>query len=60
MKFQIINRWTNKVIIEAEAETLKEVVVSNKSALQGADLRASSTDASWKRHYDTFNVSFYS
>ena len=39
MKFQIINRWSGKVIVEAEAETLSEVVVSNKSDLQGADLQ---------------------
>ena len=38
-KFHIKNRFTNKVIVELEAETLKEVVEKNRADLWGADLR---------------------
>ena len=39
MKYQIKNRYIDKIIVEMEAETLKEVVVKNKADLQGADLQ---------------------
>ena len=32
-KFQIKNRYTNEIIVEMEAETLKEVVEKNKADL---------------------------
>ena len=38
-KFTIKNRFTGKVIVETEAETIKEVVKKNKADLRGADLR---------------------
>ena len=38
-KFTIKNRFTGKVIVETEAETIKEVVKKNKADLWGADLR---------------------
>ena len=38
-KFQIKNRYTGEIIVEMEAETLKEVVEKNKANLQGADLQ---------------------
>ena len=38
-KFQIKNRYTNEIIVEMEAETLKEVVEKNKADLRGADLQ---------------------
>ena len=38
-KFQIKNRYTGEIIVEMEAETLKEVVEKNKVILRGADLR---------------------
>jgi uncharacterized protein YjbI with pentapeptide repeats len=38
-KFQIKNLYTGKVIVEMEAETIREVVEKNKANLQGADLR---------------------
>ena len=37
-KFQIKNRYTGEIIVEMEAETLKEVVEKNKVILRGADL----------------------
>ena len=37
-KFQIKNRYTGEIIVEMEAETLKEVVEKNKANLRGADL----------------------
>ena len=37
-KFQIKNRYTDEIIVEMEAETLKEVVEKNKVILRGADL----------------------
>ena len=39
MKITIKNRFTDKIIVEAEAETLKEVVVANKANLQEANLQ---------------------
>ena len=38
-KFQIKNRYTGEIIVEMEAETLKEVVEKNKANLRRADLR---------------------
>ena len=38
-KFQIKNRYTGKIIVEMEAETLKEVIEKNKADLQEANLR---------------------
>ena len=38
-KFQIKNRYTGEIIVEMEAETLKEVIEKNKADLLGADLR---------------------
>ena len=37
-KYTIKNRYTDKIIAEMEAESLKEVVVKNKANLQEADL----------------------
>jgi len=37
-KFQIKNRYTGEIIVEMEAETLREVIEKNKANLQGADL----------------------
>jgi len=37
-KFTIKNRFTQKIIVEDEAETLREVVEKNKANLGGADL----------------------
>ena len=37
-KYQIKNRYTNEVIMETEAETLKEIVEKNKLNLQRANL----------------------
>ena len=37
-KFQIKNRYTGEIIVEMEAETLREVIEKNKADLQGADL----------------------
>ena len=39
MKIQIKNRYTDEIKIEAEAETLKEVVEKNSADLIDADLR---------------------
>ena len=39
MKYKILNRFTPKVIIEMEADSLKEVVEKNKADLHEADLR---------------------
>ena len=39
MKYIIKNRYTNKVIVEMEAESLREVVEKNKADLYEADLR---------------------
>ena len=36
-KFQIKNTYTDEVIVEMEAETLREVVEKNKADLRGAD-----------------------
>jgi len=38
-KFQIKNRYTGEIIVEMEAETLREVIEKNKANLRGADLR---------------------
>jgi len=38
MKFQIKNRFTNEIIVEAEAKTLKEVVEKNRANLSRANL----------------------
>ena len=38
-KFQIKNAYTDEVIVEMEAETLREIVGKNKANLQEADLR---------------------
>jgi uncharacterized protein YjbI with pentapeptide repeats len=38
-KYQIKNRYINKIIVEMEAENFKEVVTKNKANLQGADLQ---------------------
>lgn len=39
MKIQIKNKFTDKIIIEGEAETIKEFLVANRGAnLRGADL----------------------
>ena len=37
-KYTIKNRYTDKIIAEMEAESLKEVVVKNKANLQEADI----------------------
>ena len=37
-KFQIKNRYTGEIIVEMEAETLREVIEKNKANLRGADL----------------------
>ena len=37
--FTIKNRYTNEVIVEMEAETLRDVVVANKANLYEANLR---------------------
>jgi len=39
IKYQIKNRWTDKIIIEGTAKSLKELVVKNKANLWGADLQ---------------------
>jgi len=39
MRYTIKNRYTDVIIVEMEAKTLKEVVVANKANLQEADLR---------------------
>ena len=39
MKYQIKNRYTREIIVEKEAETLREVVEKNKSKLWKADLQ---------------------
>ena len=38
-KYQIKNRYINKIIVEMEAENFKEVVTKNKANLQGANLQ---------------------
>lgn len=38
MKIQIKNRYTNEVIVETEAESLKEACEKNKAYLGGAYL----------------------
>ena len=38
-KYQIKNRYINKIIVEMEAENFKEVVTKNKANLQEADLQ---------------------
>jgi len=38
-KFQIKNRYTGEIIVEMEAETLREVIEKNKANLREADLR---------------------
>ena len=38
-KFQIKNRYTGEIIVEMEAETLREVIEKNKASLQEASLR---------------------
>ena len=38
-KFQIKNRYMGEIIVEMEAETLKEVVEKNKANLQEANLQ---------------------
>jgi len=37
-KYTIKNRYTNKIIVEMEAESLREVVEKNRADLSGADL----------------------
>ena len=37
-KFQIKNRYTGEIIVEMEAETLREVIEKNKANLREADL----------------------
>lgn len=39
MKFTIKNRYTDEIIVEDEAKSMKEFVEKNKSDLQRADLR---------------------
>ena len=39
MKFTIKKRFTDEIIVEQEAESLKEVVEKNKADLREADLR---------------------
>ena len=38
-KYQIKNRYINKIIVEMEAENFKEVVTKNKANLRKANLR---------------------
>jgi uncharacterized protein YjbI with pentapeptide repeats len=44
MQFEIKNRWTNEVIITAEAETLKEACKKNKTDLGAANLVAANLE----------------
>ena len=39
MKIIINNRFTDKVMMEAEGKNLKEVVVANKANLWGAEIK---------------------
>jgi len=37
-KIQIKNRYTDEIIVEMEAESIREVVEKNRASLSGADL----------------------
>src|SRR3990167_3112862 len=41
MNIKIVNRYTNKIIVEGEFENLKDALEKNKSDLRGCDLRRS-------------------
>lgn len=38
MKFEIKNRYTEGIIMQGEAKTLKEFIEKNRANLQGANL----------------------
>jgi len=46
-KIQIKNRYTDEIIVEMEAESIREVVEKNRASLSGADL--SGADLSWAK-----------
>src|SRR3990167_5292222 len=41
MNIKIVNRYTNKIIVEGEFENLKDALEKNKSDLRGSDLSGS-------------------
>ena len=51
-KFQIKNAYTDEVIVEMEAETLREIVGKNKANLWGADLRGADLQGADIREVD--------
>ena len=58
-KFQIKNRYTDEIIVEMEAETLKEVVEKNKANLRGADLQGADLQGANLRGADLRGINLW-